>query len=205
MIVESIQKKKKGIYMLYLDNGDSIEMVDEILFRYGYKVGDSIEYDIHKAIEDSAYYLAKQKTIQYLKTKNRSLFEIKMHIQKDFSDTVVEKILVFVKEYELANDDVFAENYILQSIERGLGEIKIKYELRRKGIEDARIDYYMHKHITKEASYKRAYQVAEKRIKNETKDEKTYSKIGRYLASKGYENDVIYKVLNNIFADLTRT
>lgn len=200
-MIENIQKKrKKGIYNLIIDDGRYIEIADEVLFKLGYGVGDILEEKaLNEIRNETEYFLAKQSALKYLRRQERSFYEIERYLQKSFNNEAVEKVLSFIKEYELADDTSFVKNFIQKSIARGAGNLKIKYELKQKGIEEALIDDYIFQYDAEEDSYDRAYKMAKKKMRHEEKSEKSYSKIGRYLASKGYENDTIYKVLNKLF------
>lgn len=112
---------------------------------------------------------------------------------KDEIDEAIEKL----REYSYVNDEEYAGIYAKKLAAQGKAGRRIEYELMKKGID---------KSVAKEASaglsessFDAAMRVAGS-MKCQT--EKDLARIGRKLASLGYETSVIYDILSKLKANL---
>jgi len=200
--VEKIEKKKrvKDLFMLFLDDGQEIEIHGEILMKYGFESGKTLSQSIlEEAVAETQYKKGKEAALKHLRSKNRSLNEIQTYLkQRGYSKDTSDEVISFINEYHLADDQIYADDFVSQSVYKGFGELKIRYELRNKGIHGDIIESSIQKHISDEKSYARALEMAKKKYENEPKDEKTKAKIARFLFSKGYKEGTIFKVLEKL-------
>lgn len=202
--IENIKKKfkSKNIYIITLSDGRNIEIMDEVIYKFRISAGEILSDVLDEAISETEYLFAKEKMLQYIRNKNRTFFEINEYLKKQgFNEDTIKKEIEFVKKFELADDVAYARKYIKESIRKGNGVIKIRRELKRKGIGKDVIEQYIQKYVTSENTIESAMNIARKKIRNEKINEKTYGKVGRYLAMKGFEREIIYKVLDKLITN----
>src|SRR5690606_13178616 len=142
---------------------------------------------------------AKRKTESYCAYQERAkqevrnkLYEWRIH-QED-----VENIIAQLIEDNFLNEERFAKAYTLGKFRmKGWGKIKIKQHLKAKNVSDPLIRLAL-KEISEEEYYKKIEETVKKKIKkpipNISFTEK--SKLYTYLQSKGFENDIIYNIIN---------
>ena len=202
MRIKRIEKKerKKGIYFLFIENGPRIEVHQEIVMKYGLKADDFVEDDlIQSAVAATEYLLAKDIVLKYLRNKDRSINEVKRYLEgKGFNREVIRRSIDFIKNLNLVDDQIYAENYVIESLRKGIGELKIRYELNNKGVDNYITEKIIQKHLSEEEAYKNALEIIQKKFTGDSWNEKTKARIGRFLSSKGYSEETIYQVLETL-------
>ncbi len=159
--------------------------------------------------------------VTYLSFSDRTVGEIQTYLRKkEYSEEDIRKALEYLKEMRYVDDKGYAQRYIEQATSRGKGSLKIKNELKKKGI-DAQILEELDDEgcgFSKADERKQAWEIAEKfyeEVKGdikidpdddfETKREKykekqrAQGKLGRRLVSKGYPQDIVYSILSEVF------
>ncbi len=197
--IERIEKKSrsKRVFNVFFGSGEKLEIHEEILIKYRFEAGKILEEStLKEAEEESDYINAKEAALKYLKTRNRSLSEISSYLEKKgFERSVYDKVIGFVKDYGFADDRFYAEHYIMEALRKGFGELKIRFDLESKGIDNSIIERYIQKHLQDDKAYIQALEMAKKKYASEPWNEKTKARIGRFLLSKGYKEETIFKVL----------
>ena len=79
--------------------------------------------------------------MDYLARRDHSELELRRKLLKREVDAAeVEDVLQQLKSERLQSDERFAEAYVHHRAAAGIGPLKIRYELRQKGVADALID-----------------------------------------------------------------
>lgn len=144
-----------------------------------------------------------EKTLRFLSFRPRSEKEIRDYLTKKKShDLTTKKIVEKLKEHKFLNDEEFAKWWIEQRTRvKPRADRVIKFELTLKGIEKELIDNLLSK--DNESDLKKAEGLAQirmKRLRNIEDRRKVYEKLGRFLASKGFNYDIIKEVIDRTFA-----
>lgn len=144
-----------------------------------------------------------EKTLRFLSFRPRSEKEIKDYLTKKKSnDLETKKIIEKLKEHKFLNDEEFAKWWVEQRTRvKPRADRVIKFELAQKGIEKEIIDNILPKDL--ESDLKKALGLAEIRMRRLEKIEdrkKVYEKLARFLASKGFNYDIIKEVIDRTFA-----
>ena len=152
-----------------------------------------------------------KKALNFLSFRPRSEKEIRDYLSGKLrprsirkiipSEETIEKIISKLKDYKFINDEEFAKWWIEQRtlIKPKAGRI-IKMELKQKGIDKELIDELLKNE--KESDFEKAKKLAEKRIPRYSKikeKRKIFEKLGRFLVSKGFDYDIIKKVVDQVF------
>ncbi len=140
--------------------------------------------------------------LRFLSYRTRSEKEIREKLKsKKVEPITIEKIILKLKKYKFIDDVEFAKGWIegrLRFKPRSLRLIKM--ELKQKGISDDIIDRIINDKGLMINDLEQAKILVEKRIgrlKGLDK-QKIYEKLGRFLASKGFNWDTIKKSIDEI-------
>lgn len=142
-----------------------------------------------------------QKALFFLSFRQRSEKEIRDYLKKKKApEEITDKIIKNLKINKFLNDEEFVKWWIEQrTIIRPKSTRIIKIELQRKGIDRQLIENLLPK--DSEGDFAKAKKLAEKRISRYGKVEdrrKVFEKMARYLASKGFDYDIIKEVIDQV-------
>lgn len=124
--------------------------------------------------------------------------EMKQKLQhKNFSNEAdIKKVMARVKDLNYINDCEYAKDYISNRlIQNPKGKHLLKIELALKGIRQETIDCEIEKADIDEVKIAEDILKRKKQRFDKYSDQKRKEKIMRYLASRGFEFDTIYKIL----------
>lgn len=142
---------------------------------------------------------------------------------KGFSEEEIERTIKELKELNYIDDRRYAQNYTQQAGLKNWGSIKLKQELRKKGIEEELLRDVEEEFKDADSELERALNRAKQLVKNEpeswrriweyqsdnrevfeNRDEyfkekqRLKAKLGRNLCGKGFEFDTISKAIDKI-------
>jgi len=73
-----------------------------------------------------------------------SVYELTRKLkQREFEDDAIHEAIVALQQDNLQSDSRFLESVVIYRIHAGFGPIKIRYELRKKGVNDGLVDDYL--------------------------------------------------------------
>lgn len=147
------------------------------------------------------YTEAKAKLEAYCAYQERCTFEVQEKLKQfDLSDDEKAKLIKQLEEDNFLNEERFARSFASgKFVIKSWGKIKIKShliakhinkEIIEKGLSEIDFDEYL----------TRAKQLASKKNTELSKEKNPWSrkqKVMRYLASKGYESNLIYEVIGS--------
>ncbi|MGI9326964.1 MAG: regulatory protein RecX [Pseudomonadales bacterium] len=150
---------------------------------------------------ERAHAAARTAALRALGRREYSEFELRSKLERNHDLNVVEAVLEELTQEHLLSDERFAEVFVRSRIGRGQGPLRIRQDLRQKGVEEELIDAC----LTFDADHWRelASQVLSKRsdlqrVMREQDPELRYrgqAKVGRFLASRGFPSDIIHQLL----------
>lgn len=134
--------------------------------------------------------------------QDRCLFEVQNKLQAwNLEFSIQEKIIEKLILNRFLDEKRFVESFISGKVRiKRWGRIKIKYHLFQKRVEKKLIDQGL-KSIDQEVYWKNLLVLATKKsseIKPSVDQWKTKQKIINYLASKGYEQDLIFEAVKEV-------
>lgn len=112
----------------------------------------------------------------------------------------VNDIMAHLIEYNFLNEERFAEAFVSGKFKiKGWGKTKIQHALKGKQVSSQNIKSAM-KQVDDKDYFKKLKSLAEKknRLIKESNPLKRKKKLVTYLASKGYEAELVYKVVDQI-------
>jgi len=142
------------------------------------------------------------KALRFLSFRPRSEHEVvKNLLKKKAPEDLIKKIISKLKEYKFLDDEEFAKWWIEQRTNFKPRSLRlIKMELGQKGIDKDLMDQViddLRLTIDDLASAKKLIEKKLPRYKGLDRDKK-FQKIARYLASKGFNYDVIKEIFKDI-------
>ncbi len=159
----------------------------------------------------------QQIAIKYLSYRERSSYEVSQFLKgKGFSHEEIASTLMGLEELGYVNDDRYCEAYIRYSITKGKASLRIRQELKEKGIRGDKVDLFLEEMLDNQTEKENALREAEKLLRKNGwlepsggtseedesygggLDEKLKGKIGRRLSTMGYSSGVIYSVLEKL-------
>lgn len=195
------QKKNDDRVNIYVDDSFFMAIFTELVYTFNLKKGMTIDEDSLKNILDNEMYLkAKNKSLNILSKADQSEKKIREKLNSDFEPHIIDKVIDFLQRNQFVNDELLAQKIVNTNINLNkCGKNKIKQNLYNKGISKEDINLAID-NIDADLEFENALYLAEKRyarVKNEDK-RKVYQKISQHLAYKGFNYDIIKRVLNKI-------
>ena len=150
--------------------------------------------DVLRKARDYAFLL--------LKFRLRSEKEIYQRLKnKKFDEGIVRETITFLKDKNFINDDEFARAWMESRIKKPLGLIRIKRELRLKGIDNGIIEKQI-KEITQDYSEEeivsKITQDKFRKLKN-IEPVKAKRRIYAYLLRRGFSPEAVIDAINQVY------
>ncbi|MCT4595342.1 MAG: recombination regulator RecX [Anaeromicrobium sp.] len=188
---------------IYIDEKFSMSVKDEIVYSLYIRKGQSIDEDrLKEIVEEENYMKAKSKALHILKFSSKSEKEIIDRLKKnEFEDKTIGRVLEFLKKYDFINDNRLAKNIIKSKVNsKKLGKNRVKRDLYKKGVSDKIIEEEMDETLDEEIEFENALELAYRKKSNlkDTDKRKLYEKIGRFLVYRGYDFEIVKRVLNKV-------
>ncbi len=196
--VTIIQLQLKGKQpTMQLSDDRVITVPSEIIIKYKLKEEQKISVDTVEAIIlESEVWLCKDAALRFLRNKNKTRHEMKMHLEKKaFSSEIIDQVEQFLSENALIDDLAYAESFISNALAKGKGTQYVKDYLNRKGVANDLTSKYMNVYSEEITEYERCKSYIEKYLVNETITEKLLMKLSRKLIAQGYPDEIIEEAL----------
>lgn len=200
MIIESIDYSDKYNLVILSISGEDFNISYDLYNDLQLNIDDELDFDVYKEIlSEDEFNRAKNFALGKISHAQKTSFEIEKILKdNNFSNESIQRTIDFLNEYGILNDELFVKSYVSDkhNISRW-SKNKIRYYLKAKKISDELIEEYL-EIINDEQEYEKAYNFALKKAKN-TFNIENKQKVYRYLAGKGFEYDIINKVVSEIF------
>lgn len=136
----------------------------------------------------------RQRALGLLARREHSARElIAKLMMRDYDGAAVQSVVATLAQEGLQSDGRFTEGYIHSRIEKGHGPVRIKQELRERGINDVLINLHLDMHAPEWEQ--RALRVREKRFGKELpQDFNDKAKQMRFLQQRGFSGEQIRKI-----------
>ncbi len=198
------QKKRDDRVNIYVDEEFFMAIFAELVYTFNLKKGMTIEEEnLKNILNEEMYIKAKNKALNILAKADQSEKKIKQKLSADFEDDIIDMVIEFLKKNKFVDDDLLAQKIVNTNVNLNrCGKNKIKQNLYNKGIDKESIDEAI-SDIDNDVEFENALYLGQKRyerVKNEDK-RKIYQKISQHLSYKGFNYDIIKRVLNKLLND----
>ena len=86
----------------------------------------------------------RNKAIDLLARREHSEQDLRQKLKtREYDIDAIDQILQALKEDRLQSDERFTESYVNHRFNAGVGPLKIRYELRQKGVSDRLVDEFL--------------------------------------------------------------
>lgn len=129
--------------------------------------------------------------------RHHSAYELENKLKRrGFEYQLIQRVLVFLEEYNLIDDYNYAKLLAEELLKktRPVGLIRVKYELKKRGIDQAIISWVIAE-IDNETEFAGAKKIVDKALANHRR-KYTREKLAAMLERRGFSYDTIYKVLS---------
>lgn len=135
MKIEKYKHIGNGKYKIIIDGEEHI-IYEDIILKYSILGKDEIgKDDLALYLKDNKFYDAYYRSVSYINKKLRSKLEIKKYLSREFTKSIVDKVIKKLREDGYLNEDVYASAYINDQINlKMVGPLKIKDDLLKLGI-----------------------------------------------------------------------
>lgn len=203
MIIAGFKKKGNDVIVAF-DDGSYRNLDYRIVVDYGlWKDQEIDEKKIELLSYESSLLKAKDSAFRFLGLRLHSTSELRIKLQKKkHPKEVIEKVLDWLIERRYLNDDEYVKQFISEKVKKKkIGTAKLIAELTKKGIKRESI-YENLRSIDSDLYYENAVHLATKKLNlirsKETDERKIAAKLYSFMATKGYESDLIRKVILNL-------
>lgn len=204
-----VQKRNVNRVNVYVDEAFTFAFDAELIYKQGIQKDSVIDVEaIKEIVKEDEFIKCKNSALRTVEKTYKTEKELRDKLtEKGFEEDTIKRAIEFLKEYNLLNDEKYAEMYIKDRL-RSQGRNKIKYALIRKGVsEDILLDKLSN--IDSEDENDTAFKLAEKKYnilkKKESDKYKLSQKLFRFLLSKGYDydccNSIVRRLTNNEYME----
>lgn len=194
--------EKNQSFEVEFDCGTKVLVSYDIFEKYKISVDSEIsdsEFEIIKFYSDIEF--AKKIAVNFLKRRLKTQKEIEYKLKENgFDFRVIEETVDFLKDFEYIDDREYARLFIEEKINlNGYGLNRIKNLLYQKGVKE--IDYIdFLEEVDGDIEFNNALELATKKLNSIYEDDefKIKRKIFSYLSYRGFDYDVINRVLREI-------
>lgn len=192
-----IQKNHDNRCNLYLDDEFYAGVSLELVVKHHLKAGVILEKEqLDELILEDEKGKALSKAVKYIGANLKTKKQLRDYLKKkEYNPQTIDFVIAKMEEYDYLNDENFAKAYIL-TYGKKYGKLKLKSELKLKGVSDKIIDEYL---VDFQSDGIDA--VAIKYLKNKERTYENYQKLSRFLYSRGYEFDDINSCINRLKGD----
>ncbi len=201
MKIEKYKKIKEDLYRVLLDNGEIIDIYEDVILANNLLYKSEIDQSLLDKINiENNYQLAYNISVKYIMVRLRSINEIKVYLtKKGYSKDVIDKVIEKLIKNKLLDDEAFTKAYINDKLNfTNVGKYKLINELTTKMKVDNSVVYNVLE------SYEEVWNDRiDKLINKYLKSNKKYrgntlkNKLYIYLVNLGYDKDKVISILNN--------
>lgn len=187
-------KKNKERVNVFVDDEFAFSCSSEVIYYQGLKNGDKVDMEKMSIITDEDNYMkCKSKALKHIERSYKTEKQIYDYLLgKEFDEKTISRVMSFMYQYSFIDDEKYAQMYFKDRIKKE-GMNKIKFDLKKKGIQDNIIESIICESNNKESEG--LITNGEKKIKLLLNNEKDIMNIKRklydHLVRKGY---AIYNV-----------
>jgi len=198
-------KLKKGTANCFVlfDNGEFLECSNDIILKFALCKDLSITNEIYdKICQEQRIISLKQAAYNFAAYKPRTEKQVADKLKtKDFESDDIKKAILFLKEFKMLDDRVYARSFINDYLKRkAVSERKIFIELLKKGISKDLAQESVALYYPKGDNFELAEKAARKKLRalNSKPADKRRNALINYLLRQGFEWDVVKKVSNEL-------
>ncbi len=193
MIVTKLEGLTKGKVKVYIDGEYHFLLYLKDIRVYKLQEDEPISEKVYtEIIENTVLRRAKQKAMAILKYMDRTEQELRQKLkQADYTETIIESAIDYVKKFHYLDDERYAMNYI-RFKKNTKSKRQLQTELSQKGIRKEYIELaFEEEYDDEELAIQKA--VAKKTTDIDSLSQEEKMKLASSLYRKGFKMDLIQK------------
>lgn len=205
MRIVSIEKAHRGgKFKVCFDEEGELLLSKEVIVDFGLRRNDEISSERMQQIQDAQSYqdtyIAAMRLLNY---QMRTTAELRQRLHmKEFPPGAINRVLDKLTNLGLVDDVRFAEAFIASKVaSKPIGKRELERKLREKGVSKETASQALSAVSNDETQIEFALQAAEIKIRSLKRYElkKRREKLVAFLARRGFDWDVIRKVVQKMF------
>ena len=205
MRIVSIEKAHRGgKFKVCFDEEGELLLSKEVIVDFGLRRNDEISSERMQQIQDAQSYqdtyIAAMRLLNY---QMRTTAELRQRLHmKEFPPGAINRVLDKLTNLGLVDDVRFAEAFIASKVaSKPIGKRELERKLREKGVSKETASQALSDVSNDETQIEFALQAAEIKIRSLKRYElkKRREKLVAFLARRGFDWDVIRKVVRKMF------
>jgi regulatory protein len=156
--------------------------------------GAATEHPDQAEVEAAAYRAALDSAVKSLALREHGREELERKLLvKGHAPALVSSVLDHLVEHDLQSDARYLAGYVESRIRKGYGPLKIRQELRSRGIREADVEPA----LTESAEFwiAQTERTLARKFRRPPVDRNDWNARARFLARRGFPADLIYRVL----------
>lgn len=201
------QKNNKERVNIYIDHEFFAGVHKEVVYKF--RIEEGVQVDKEKLallIYDENLRSAKNKAFNILARTMQSEMLLRDKLSKEgYQEEIIDNVIEILKDYKMIDDEEYAKNYVRNKMNNNkYGKKRIIFELTKRKISEDIINKAISE-IEDEKIYENAVYLAKKKLRSikDKERNKIYQKLSQHLAYKGYDYEIIRKVVNAVMKDLS--
>ena len=199
MEIYSLKLKSKtnaNVFICSTDNGE-FTLHSDIIVKDKIEKGSVEDGIFYNAVEESEILIGFNLCVKYISNKLKTEKQIKDYLyKKEYHKPAVEEIIAKLKEYNIINDELYAQTYA--RTKANLSKNRIKQKLLSFGVKNE----VSNDAVEEMDDYSSCLNNANKYMRNKVADKQTIEKLIRRLQGMGYNWDAIKHTLNVLKCEL---
>lgn len=199
MKITKYEKKGNNQYKIYLENGQTINLYEDVIIKNNLLFKKEITSSLLEKLDiDNNKEDIYNKCVKYISVRIRSTHEIKEFLKrKEVEESLIEATINKLLNNNLLNDETFMKAFINDKLNfTTMGPYRIEQELKKHKIDSDLIYKYLSNIDDKIIDNKINKQIT-KLMKSSKKKENLRNKIYTNLLTLGYSNEMILRNINN--------
>ncbi len=196
-------------FLLQLSNGEEIIVHEDILVRYRLLTGKEIDSNLLLELGiEGEIHKGHTQALNYISYRPRAILEVRQYlIRKQITEERTNNIIDRLLDQGYLNDREFAQKWVAnRQLLKPKGKYVLQSELKEKGIASDIIREVLST-IDQASQKEQALEIARKKLRQWSGKDwlEVRPKVMRFLSYKGYEMDIIHKVITKLeseFRDL---
>lgn len=194
MELTAAEPRRRGLTQLYIDGEAAVKIDTETFLLSKLKPGDQLtDEQLHELIKASDARRANEKALYLLEYRSHSKAELTEKIartaaSKEAAQAAAERM----EELGLIDDDKYARNFARELfLRKRYGPMRVKQELRRKGIDGELIEELLEEYSAGETFLENMRAILERKYSGWQEDERTRRRAFGALQRMGYSYEQI--------------
>ena len=176
-------------------SSESSRWTDDDRVESGATTGSRLDLRTSTDNDEAEFQIVRNRALGLLARREHSVQELLRKLRsKGGTESICLVVVAELTRLDLQSDDRFAEVYTYSRASKGFGPLRIRQDLRQRGINDATVE----DHLTFDAEYwmEIAERARHKRFKGAVPETGNgWNTQARFLAQRGFPSDLIYRVL----------